>query len=302
MNNEILTITIKSHKITIFEKKLLIIFCFQLQKFHCSFIFVETFFDLEVAPVKTLLNGLGQNTEDNQLNFQLSKRPRRKRKHKRRKKVKKPKTSSQNLDIVEDFNKDAIRRNVGPKFADLKPNSTNSIVVNFPMTKHHFINFTSDSLGVVNLLNEQSQKIVDELESTLKNNKTSVSYQYKVIGSTHHNGQQGNSTSNSGKPPLLKFHKVSFNEVSSMNDTVFNFESGVRNLKPLKRPKKQSISTKHQFKVSNRPKKQVMIEPTGEGNGYEINLEIAEDFNKDAIRRNVGPKFADLKPNPIKGQ
>ena len=232
--------------------------------------------------MKTLLNGLGQNTEDNQLNFQLSKRPRRKRKHKRRKKVKKPKTSSQNL--VENAN------------------STHSIVVNFPMRKHDFINFTSDSLGVVNLLNEQSQKIVDELENTLKNNKTSVSYQYKVIGSTHHNGQQGNSTSNSGKPPLLKFHKVSFNEVSSLNDTVFNIESGVRNLKPLKRPKKQSISTKHQFKVSNRPKKQVMIEPTGEGNGYEINLEIAEDFNKDAIRRNVGPKFADLKTNPIKGQ
>ena len=286
---------------------MLSIFCLQLQKFHCSFILVETFFDLESPPVKTLLNGLGQNTEDNQLNFQLSKRPRRKRKHKRRKKVKKTKTPSQNL-VPEDFNKDAIRRNVGPKFADLKTNlikgqnSTNSIVVNFPMTKHHFINFTSDSLGVVNLLNEQSQKIVDELESTLNNNKTSVSYQYKVIGSTHHNGQQRNSTSNSGKPPLLKFHKVSFNEVSSMNDTVFNFESGVRNLKPLKRPKKQSISTKHQFKVSNKPKKQVMIEPTGEGNGYEINLEIAEDFNKDAIRRNVGPKFADLKTNSIKGQ
>ena len=264
------------------SKKILLIFCFQSHKFHCSFIFVETFFDLESPPVKTLLNGLGQNTEVNQLNFQLSKRPRRKRKHKRRKKVKKPKTSSQNL--VENSN------------------STNSIVVNFPMTKHHFINFTSDSLGVVNLLNEQSQKIVDELENTLKNNKTSVSYQYKVIGSTHHNGQPGNSTSNSGKPPLLKFHKVSFNEVSSLNDTVFNIESGVRNLKPLKRPKKQSMSTKHQFKVSNRPKKQVMIEPTGEGNGYEINLEIAEDFNKDAIRRNVGPKFADLKTNPIKGQ
>lgn len=289
---------------------MLLKFWLQLQKFHCSFIFVETFFDLESPPVKTLLNGLGQNTEDNQLNFQLSKRPRRKRKHKRRKKVKKPKTSPQNLvanSNSTNFNKDAIRRNVGPKFADpktkpVKGQSANSIVVNFPMTKHHFINFTSDSLGVVNLLNEQSQKIVDELENTLKNNKTSVSYQYKVIGSTHHNGQQGNSTSNSGKPPLLKFHKVSFNEVSSLNDTVFNIESGVRNLKPLKRPKKQSIPTKHQFKVSNKPKEQVMIEPTGEGNGYEINLEIAEDFNKNAIRRNVGPKFADLKTKSIKGQ